>query len=215
MLNQLTIRAGLESANEELKDAAAHFNSIQPKVNKDLVASLEKIALYSAGIVSLSLTFVGSISDGGIDVLNRMLLHQPIKYFLFLSWTFLLAAFICGLFYRWFNARSLYWIAAADWIKKRFSSMNVQRQAIIKGFPIIFTDGTEKDVYIKEIQERVEEDKKLCENFNKKYSSSEMIKSFLQFICFVSFIFGILILSASMMAIVFNLSIEAGPDKIF
>ena len=67
----------------------------------------EKIAFYSAGIISLSITFLGYVlSKSGIVLFDKAL-GIPLYYWIFTAWGFLFIALILSLYIRVFSAQYL------------------------------------------------------------------------------------------------------------
>lgn len=203
--NPTAVHAEMSQSSDALSKAATHFDLTQINVNKDLVEVSEKITLYSAAIISLSLTFVGSVANATSRPFDAIFLGHPLKYTLFVAWSLMLTAFISGLFVRWFNARHIYWTAATEWLKKRQRLRRAKIQYLGTGLTVVLTGGGSKEAYAAQEAEYLANDKKLCDELDGKNAFAVSVKAFLQYACFLTFGFGIAVLTISMMVAVSHL----------
>lgn len=194
----------LTTAASALEKATTVFDSTQIKTNEDLVSVVEKVALYAAGIISLSVTFAGSILDRVSRPLDHCFFHHPLKYSLFLAWFLLLVSFISGLFVRWFNAKTIFWVHAADWLKKRGLYSQTRVKYIESGSPVTISDGTSSGEFISKQKEAAEKDRNACDEFNNNKKRDFLLKIILERVCFIAFGAGVFLLTTVVMVAIAN-----------
>ena len=116
MNNTLKIQK-IEFANGRHKAAADEMNKVQTDFKKETVLFCEKIAFYSAGIVSLSITAVGFLSDK-IRLVDYFL-FLPIYGFLYTGWLLLFLSFYFGLLARRQDSIHMFYAVELEWRKSR------------------------------------------------------------------------------------------------
>lgn len=133
--------ANLENKRMQYSKAIENFNLMQEKVAESSLAVHEKVALYSAGIISLSLTFVGTFIDKYGIILNSPIWHLQLKHVLFISWGLLLVSFVLSLFSGWFHARHRFWGGGFELARDQADFYTAQKDYIDSGLPTISSDG--------------------------------------------------------------------------
>ena len=189
-------------ASESLSVTAVSFTKTQRRVNSDLVKVVERVVFYSAGIISLSMTFIGSLLHDGTNPVRIVVHCVPLIYPLFFAWSALLLAFLSGLFVRWHNGKHLFFVDASDHYKKSQEFHSAQEKHVQSGLPVGFTGGVTKETFLENLSKQLEWDKKTHHEMQKGNKTAMRWKLALQYICFVSFIVGFIVLTASLMAII-------------
>jgi len=98
--------------------AGEKFEEAQHKTHEIFLSVIGKIGLFSAGIISLSITFVGYLTSNGKVDFSIKFLHVPIYMYLFTSWIILVVALIFSLAYQWFEGKYMYSSYLLNWTKQ-------------------------------------------------------------------------------------------------
>lgn len=195
-----------ELAKGNFREAAAFINEIPESTNKihsehkkDLIAFHDKIAFYSAGVISLSITFVGSIISVDkkilgsyiyipISILN-MLLEVPIRYFFFGAWGALTISLLMSIFIRLNISLHTLYSKGRDWVK----DLKEHQQTIIK---LSKTNPNHDIDDLKRLENTIEgqESDILLEKLHNKKIIYEDSTQLLQISSIFAFIFGITLL---------------------
>ena len=104
MVNEISARQELEQAQTELSENGGVFMKVQLEVKDKLISVAEKMSLYSAGIISLSFTFIGYLISQKSIKFSITFLYIPAYYYLYLSWALLAINLLIGLTIRKFEA---------------------------------------------------------------------------------------------------------------
>ncbi len=98
-----------------LSEAATSFS----KANDDFVIAqthfFEKIALYSGGVISVSITFTGYLLSRNAAVFIAPIFGVPLYVILFLGWIFLFFSLLLGIYIELFTARNLQLQFYSEW----------------------------------------------------------------------------------------------------
>src|SRR3989344_8751700 len=82
----------------------------------------EKLAFYSAGIISLSITFVGYLVSSSNNILFDEVLFLKLYQFLIMSWASLFLSLVLSLSIRLLGATYAARVTYKDWIKEQIES---------------------------------------------------------------------------------------------
>ncbi len=104
----------IEVAKRRLSSAELEMNGVQKEFKKEFVISSEKIALFSAGIISVSLTAVGYFLSARVNLADKFLL-LPIYLFLYCGWCLLFFSFALGMIARRQNSIHFFYAVELEW----------------------------------------------------------------------------------------------------
>ncbi len=117
-------KRNFEATSHFVKETTKLVNDVQLEHKRDLIAFNDKIALYSSGVISLSITFVGfiisldtAILAHNISILNKLVF--PIKYLLFTAWGFFSISLISSLFIRLNISLQIFYSRKRSWIESQ------------------------------------------------------------------------------------------------
>lgn len=182
----------MSSSDAKFSTAVDNFNSIQDRTYRDQIVFYDKLALMSAGVVSISVAFLPKLKEQNGDVINQYSL-----LFIFGVALFILCVFL-GLSYRLLLGK-LNWHASLSNVAKRtHEHAFTVGEAVKNGYAIDVSDypeGFEKYISdFKTIHER--------ETKNRNYYS-KMVKvvKYLAPICFIS---GTIFVSIYFIVQIFN-----------
>lgn len=100
-----------------LEEAANAYSDANDRLAEASAIFFEKIALYSAGIISLSMTFIGYLFSKDATVIQDKVWSVPLYSFAFLSWILLFLSLVLGLSVRFFFARYLSRQLHTEWLR--------------------------------------------------------------------------------------------------
>lgn len=104
---------------QQFDDVATKLNLASEDQVRERVVVIDKLAFQSAGIVSLSMTFVGYLLEDYRGVLATPLVEIPLYQYLFASWFLLAATLLLSLFVRWWSARHVVWAASSNFFETK------------------------------------------------------------------------------------------------
>jgi ABC-type multidrug transport system fused ATPase/permease subunit len=197
LLQNLKIKQEAESAQDEANSAWKKFDIAQINHKKEVINIFEKMSLYSAGIISLSITFVGYILSENKSVFLVDFINIPIYIFLYISWGVLTVNLIIGLIIRWADSLYLFFNYQHFFHKKRKESEEKKLELLNNYSNMIFSADSGRNEEIKICKTNIET---LNEHLIKKTKNKEefYLKSvkWLQRISITMFIAGIIFLLA-------------------
>ncbi|KKQ12305.1 MAG: hypothetical protein US26_C0011G0004 [Candidatus Nomurabacteria bacterium GW2011_GWE1_36_71] len=159
-------------------DSANEFNKIMPTTHKYIVKFYEKISLFSAGTISLSITAIIALEKLNQNVVNDY------KYLFIIGIGALLLSLLAGISYAYANVTTNFLALKLNWGKS-----SLEYQEFIDSLP----PKTDK-----------EREKDFLEKGEKRYHFWDRILTILTFICPISFILGLTLLSTYFCAQIFD-----------
>lgn len=183
-----------DQAEQQMLNASQRLDDTSLKVNEDLIKTVEKFALYSAGIISLSITFLGYLIEQNKTILLTEMYKISLIGYLFLSWIFLVITLIIGLMVRFWNAFYLFYETTSDYLKWRSAYKNRLVKLSKLNYPII-SSTDDKQTFI-DITQKESED--LSINSTKTKKSAEKYFTITRFVCkyiILFFILGVILLT--------------------
>lgn len=189
--------AKIQDLGDTASKSALRFNETQAKVIEEYVSVVEKIALYSAGIISLSITFFGGLLDKHVDLLHVCVFGVATKNLLLYSWIAFLIAFITGLFTRWFNATYLFWSSRAEQVNDSNALTQARIDYAKADFEIVSLGGKNTQEWLINAEHVHEGNKKLHEDVKPLSARYFTIKTNIRRVCFFSFSLGLVLLAAA------------------
>lgn len=109
----------VQTAQKATNKAVERFETSQISYKKEVTTVFEKMSIFSAGIISLSITFLTTLIPENKDLLTENTLKIPTYIFLYVSWILLTLNLIVGLAIRWFDSLYNFFSAQLNWQKKR------------------------------------------------------------------------------------------------
>ena len=188
-------KSDFESSQNDYKKASEDFERIQIEVMDSNIAVAEKMAFYAAGIISLSITFVGSLIERNKIILTSPFLHLPLISWLFVSWCLLLVALILGLMVKWLNNKYYYFVASSEWIDKQQKREKKMIDLLQAGHPWVFREGQTKESLLADSQKTIDANQATLEDLDKKENIYLEMKIWFIRLVFVSFILGVIFLA--------------------
>jgi hypothetical protein len=197
MNNDLT-KILLDSAQNKASQGASFFNETQKWVNEEIVQGLHNLSYFSAGTISISITFLGYLigqGDKAHDVLTiNLFCNFKILWVLFISWGFLFITLLIGLLARFSNAWYRNYEAAFNWLSLSEESEKHKIKYMASGGTIVSpTSSNQKDV-IQEIEESKNNYSKLAEISKRKKGFYLDLTAWSRKISILCFILGMLLL---------------------
>lgn len=185
----------ISSSQKEAKEAGKKFYDSQINYKRELLTIFEKMSLFSAGIISLSITFVSGLVPTYKNLMLTQLFTLPIYIYLYISWTSLTLNLIIGLFLRWADALYLFFNQQKEYHKKNKKFQEV-KLSFDNNYPnIIFSEDTNKDQEIQTGIKNIETLKDtLIPAVEKKENLYYLISKGLQSGSVITFILGISLL---------------------
>src|SRR5271157_5400151 len=99
--NAVKIReAALRKSEEDFKVAIERFSAAQVESKEAHITFYEKMAFYAAGIISLSITFLGYVISKNQAVIWVVFAGAPLAYLIFTSWILFVGCLLIGVSYR-------------------------------------------------------------------------------------------------------------------
>lgn len=200
------LRSQLEDSRQGMVGAAKMFTAVQEGVGASFLDVLEKLALYSAGIVSLSVTFIGYLVSNKLTILSSALWGVPLRYVLFLSWFLLVVSMLAGLFARWFHAGYRHANAGEEYMGKRRLFFATQDEYIKSGFEVRTDPGLSAEDYVKQNEGVIAQAQQLVDDFSKVKKTRWDIYYCLALTCRVAFVVGVVALALFSSLVVEGLS---------
>jgi hypothetical protein len=155
----------------EFQKSSKGFNEIQHIVSKGITHFFEKISLYSAGTISLSITALVSIHRlEGTDI-------QQYKWIYLLGLGALLLSFVMGISYVYINSLENYYLNKTNWGVKA-----LKYQEFIDSLP---PSGETVEL---EVRDLVNSDKRKNKWFN-------FLSKLIKWACIPTFLIGVVLLS--------------------
>lgn len=154
----LVNKAKVENAQKEVQSAGQEFTEQQRGFKKSIAGIHEQIALYSSGIISLSITFLGYLlsSDKGVTAIQTARIIVPVYWILYVSWLLLTLSIVLMLLIKWFDALYLFFNSQHNYHQKR----KELQEALIpyyQTYPnIIFEAGSNLDSEIRVANTNIE-----------------------------------------------------------
>lgn len=195
LLQSLKIKQEAESAQNDANIAWEKFDKIQINHKKEVINIFEKMSLYSAGIISLSITFVGYVLSENKSVLLVNLINIPIYIFLYISWVVLAINLIIGLVIRWADSLYLFFNSQHFVHEKRKESEEKKLELLKTYSNLVFSkeSGRDEQIRICEINIETLNSHLIKETKNKENLYFISVK-WLQKVSVTMFILGIIFL---------------------
>ena len=179
---------------ESLGKSAKNFEKVQVYTIDAGIVTVEKMAFYSAGAISLSITFLGYIIANYKSSILQSFLFLPAYYFLYASWFLFVLTIVTGIMVRRLDAFYRYYAASKDYFLKRKNEKEQMIKLVDTDYPLILDEGATKESYKEQVTgiidiaiNRIDKDKK-NEIFYFK------LKLWIQNIATISFILSIFLL---------------------
>lgn len=135
----------VQSAQKATNKAAGYFEESQLTYKKEMITVFEKMSLFSAGIISLSITFVGALIPDNSTLLAENILGVPVHVLLYISWASLTLNLIFGLAVRWADSMYLFFNAQGYWHKRRKKHEELNLQ-LNESYPnLVFSEDTSRE----------------------------------------------------------------------
>ncbi|MCR4278991.1 MAG: hypothetical protein NUV81_03770 [bacterium] len=200
----------LLSLQQSQADAATKFDAVQVKITEQQDAVIDKIVLYSAGIISLSITFVGSVLEKYASVFNQPVISElPLKYVLFFAWVSLLVSFLAGFIVRWVYPLFFFWNSQLDWKQKRENFLKA-KIAYLQKYLTLNPDGRTQEEQKSIEEQNLEKLQGNKAHITEKKEWNWRIYEMAQKTCLVAFGSGIFLLAC--FALLFVYQATSYPD---
>lgn len=149
MENQIQqIRQELEAAQNDIQEKRETFNKTQHLHRNHLLRLHEKMAFYSAGSISLSITYVGYLISQDKNILIEKIFTFPLYTYLLFSWFLLMLNLIISLFIRWTASRYVFWVRQGEYYKAK-KELDTKRLSFLSTYPnIVFEKNRDKQTEI-------------------------------------------------------------------
>lgn len=194
LIDYTILQKELEESQDNRVIEWKKFQEAEKEYRDSTVSFFDKISFYSAGIISLSITFLGYLLSQEKLILLSCFFKIPIYYFLYISWPLLMLALIAGLlvrrndaFHNFFSCQCHYYKSEEEFHNKKTEFLEVYPHIISKNNDI------EKDIEIcKNNSKRLKEDIicKLEKNENKYFKYYTLVQK----ISVITFVLGIFFL---------------------
>ncbi len=100
-----------------LDEATEAFSQTNDELMSVTASFFEKIALYSGGIISVSITFIGYLLSIDTTVLLQKFLGLHIYWIIFFGWLLLFLSLLLGIYIRLFSATYASRQMHSEWVK--------------------------------------------------------------------------------------------------
>ena len=172
--------------------ASVSFIDSQVKYRDSLLIVFEKFAFYSAGIISLSITFLGYLFSQDKCILTEYFLYMPIYMYVYISWIFLIINLISSLFIRWtdslyifYNKQTYYYKSKKDFEDHKFKFMDIYPN-------MIFEKDKASDIAV--CKNNINILGKTVDTLNKQEARYFKIDKALRVVSVITFVLGIVML---------------------
>jgi hypothetical protein len=187
--------ADLETSRLNLNGTIQEFMVNQKDYKKNLWIILEKMGFYSAGIISLSTTFIGFIISVDKSVIAQELAFQiPISLLLFASWFIFAACLVLAFAYKWFDNYYMYYSSKFNLVKNHRDYDKEQLKLIKADSNIDFAENITHEIYSNDLTKKIKQLEEIITNTDKKQKEHLKISTILQYIIPILFILGIILL---------------------
>ena len=180
---------------EALNKSAEAFNQAQVDTIEAQLYVVEKMAFYSAGAISLSITFLGYLLQKYNIFLLEKVLFVPIYHILYLSWICSAITIITGISAKRVDSLYRYYVAVADY----FGSNKTQQEKVLDlidtDYPIILDEEQTMDSFKQTTTEKIGKYSKRVEGYKSKENLYFKTKIWIQNISMISFVLSILLLT--------------------
>ena len=194
MINQLIAKKRHDAAAEALGKSAESFNKAQVDLIETGLYVVEKMVLYSAGSISLSITFLGYLLGHYELLLAEKFLSVPIYYILYLSWALSAITIVTGILAKSFDAYYRYYVAVSDYFTANKQQEEKVRDLANVGVPIFLEKGGTIDDFLQETTGRVDRYSKKIAKYKKQEAFWFKLKMWILNSAIISFVFEILLL---------------------
>lgn len=100
-----------------LDESAKAYSQTSDELMSAYASFFEKIALYSGGIISISITFIGYLLSKDATVLLQEFLGFHLYWLIFLAWALLFLSLMLGIYIRLFSATHMSKQMHSEWVK--------------------------------------------------------------------------------------------------
>jgi hypothetical protein len=188
----------LDSAQSKASQGASFFNETQKWVNEEIIRGLHNLSYFSAGTISISITFLGYLigqGDKAHDVLTISLFcNFKILWVLFMSWGFLFITLLIGLLSRFSNAWYRNYEAAFNWLSSSEESEKYKIEYMANGGIVVSPTSSNQQDVIKEIEESKNNYSNLAKISEQKKAFYLNLTAWSRKISILCFILGMLLL---------------------
>lgn len=192
---QLIAKQRHDVSTEALSKSAESFNQAQIDTIEAQIYVVEKMAFYSAGAISLSITFLGYLLQKYNVLLTQHFLFLPVYYVLYLSWICSTITIVTGIFTKKIDAMYRYYVAIAEYFDKNKTQQEKVLGLVETDYPIILDDGETIVSFKKLTTDRVDNFSKKIEGYKNKESFYFKTKILVQNVSMISFVLSVLLLT--------------------
>lgn len=205
MHKKLVKKQAIEDAQDKMRKVVKEFSSMQYKYRKNINSIYEKMAFYSAGIISLSITFIGFLVSRE-QHLTQHFLCIPIYVYIYSSWIILAITIILSLLIKWIDSKYLFYNSQLNYHKSR-KELEEKRIDFFKNYPnILFEKNSNQEKEIATSQKNIEIlDSCLINKTSKRESRNFKLQIIFKILASVLFAAGILLLIIFAIASTFSL----------
>lgn len=194
-LQILKTKQELENAQNELENSRKIFNETSISYRNNILQVFEKIAFYSVGSISLSITYVGYVLSQKTGVLSEIVFYMSLYVYLFISWGFLVVSLLTTLFVRWTDITYVFWARQKEYYQAK-KKEHEKMIPFLETYPtLVFPSGknkeTEKAIYQTNIATL---DTVLIPTTVGYEKRSFLLDRIIRYIAIGSFVLGILVL---------------------
>lgn len=201
----LIAKADLDTASDSLNKSATNFNEVQNQVKDTYAYILERIGFYSAGIISLSITFLGYVIDKYKSIFLGDFLKIHLFFYLYVSWCFLVLSLTLSFANRWFNNSYSYYVSNQDYMEKNKTFKEKWLQLLQSGYPVVFREGEALEGSIIQTQGLVSHWGKLSDEHKTKRDIFLKLKDFSQNVVLICFVLGVSLLTIFVMVSTYHI----------
>ncbi len=189
------LRTDIDSAQKTAKEAADIFEASQRTYKRELITIYEKMSLFSAGIVSLSINFFSTLVPENKGLLVEKVFYLSLIDYLYLSWIILTLNILLGLAVRWADSLYTFFSAQRNWHEKRKKVQEISTELNQSYSTIIYSPETTREDQIEISKKNVETLKNiLIPGTQKKETFYYNVTSWNKRLATATFVLGIILL---------------------
>ena len=176
-----------------LPEAATAFS----KANDDLVIAqvhfFEKIALYSGGVISVSVTFAGYLLSKNASAFTAPIFEIPLYMVIFLGWILLFLSLLLGIYIELFMARNIQLQLYSEWADFYAKDRESMLAQIKNGQAIVSdVDASNLTEWVNKTEKVVEGYFKIADKVKPKLKLYDFISLYIRKVTAILFISGCL-----------------------
>lgn len=198
--------AALHKSEANFDVAIGRFNAAQSETKEAHIAFYEKMAFYSAGIISLSITFLGYVISKNQTTIWVSLAGIPLAYLIFTSWVLFACCLLIGIFYRRIWSDFLFYTSYKEYLEAQKTNCE-ERVSFQEHYPghILSTHGKTREELIAIERENVQIVSEKLKKIEGKETKYGRLGDVIGVVCTACFSGGMVLMITFIIAVVIKL----------